>query len=166
MKNSNIIKNRTRIALLLVLAASIINLTAAVSTSTMAASPSSYSINDVSGNYVDLSDGFTIANINQPHNINNPVPTSQVGLVTFTPATGTFHSYWIVRVNGESGDVDHDGTYSVDADGHGTMAWISATGHAKNLDFYIVNGGAELKYIVTDPPGTINLSISGTMTKQ
>src|SRR5262245_16804051 len=165
MKDSNITENRTRIALLLVLAVSIINLTPAFSTSTMAASPS-YSINDVSGNYVDLSNGFTVANINQPHNINNPVPASQVGLVTFMPVTGTFHSYWIVRFYGESGDVAHDGTYTVDADGHGTMTWISATGHTRNLDFYIVNGGAELKYIVTDPPGTINVSISGTMTKQ
>jgi hypothetical protein len=29
-----------------------------------------------------------------------------------------------------------------------------------------VNGGAELKWIDTDPPGTAELSTSGTMTKQ
>jgi hypothetical protein len=29
-----------------------------------------------------------------------------------------------------------------------------------------VNGGAELKWIITDPPGTIQLNGSGTMTKQ
>ena len=34
------------------------------------------------------------------------------------------------------------------------------------VDFYIVNGGAELKSIQTDPPGTVDVSISGTMTKQ
>jgi len=53
----------------------------------------------------------------------------------------------------------------VDANGHGTMAWTSVNG-AKHRDFYIVNGGAELKWINTDPPGTIVVSNSGTMTKQ
>ena len=165
MRNSNITKNRIRVALLLVLAASIISLAPAFSTSAMAAS-ASYSINDVSGNYVDLSDGFTVANPNKPDNIKNPVPFSQLGLITFTPSTGTFHADWIGRAYGETGEVAHDGTYTVDANGHGTMTWISNSGNTRHLDFYIVNGGAELKYIVTDPPGTINLSISGTMTRQ
>jgi hypothetical protein len=54
----------------------------------------------------------------------------------------------------------------VDPDGHGTMTWLSRQGAAKQIDFYIVNGGAELKWILTDPPGTALLSVSGTMTKQ
>jgi hypothetical protein len=165
MKNSNITKNRTRIALLLVLAASIISLAPVFSTSAMAAS-ASYSINDVSGNYVDLGDGFTVANPGNPKNISNPVPFSQVGLVTFTPSTGTFHADWIVRLYGENGEVARDGTYTVDTNGHGAMTWISATGLRRSLDFYIVNQGTELKYITTDPPGTVYLSVSGTMTKQ
>ena len=61
--------------------------------------------------------------------------------------------------------IGFDGTYTVDANGHGTMAWTGANG-AKHRDFYIVNGGAELKWINTDPPGTIVVSNSGTMTKQ
>ena len=153
MQNSNITRTRTRIALLLVLAASIIHLAPAFSTSAMAASPS-YSINDVSGNYVDISDGFTVANINHPQNLRNPVSFSQLGLITFTPSTGTFHADWIQRAYGDTGEVPHDGTYTVDANGHGTMTWISTTGNTRQYDFYIVNGGAELKYIVTDPPGT------------
>jgi len=36
----------------------------------------------------------------------------------------------------------------------------------KHRDFYIVNGGAELKWIITDPPGNTVASNSGTMTKQ
>jgi hypothetical protein len=164
MKNSGITKNRTRIALLLVLAGSIISLASAFSTSAMAAS-GAYSINDVSGNYIDLADGFTVGNGN-PNNINNSVPFSFVGLVTFTPATGTFHADWIARQYGTNGEAVHDGTYTVDANGHGTMTWISINGNAKHADFYIVNGGAELKYINTDPPGTIVVSNSGTMTKQ
>ena len=164
MKNSNVTKNRTRIALLLVLAASIISLAPACSTGAMAAS-ASYSINDVSGNYVDLGGGFTVGTGN-PKNVNSPVPFSQLGLVTFTPATGTFHADWLARFDGGNGEAVHDGTYTVDANGHGTMKWISASGNAKQYDFYIVNGGAELKFIETDPPGTVEVSISGTLTKQ
>jgi hypothetical protein len=158
MKNSNITKNRVRVALLLVLAASIIGLAPAFSTSARA-----FSINDVSGIYVDLGDGFTYAGNSNP---NQSVPFSFVGLVTFTPATGTFHGDWMARQYGVSGEVVHDGTYTVAANGHGTMSWVSATGNAKHVDFYILNGGAVLKYINTDPPGTVLLSNSGTMTKQ
>jgi hypothetical protein len=46
------------------------------------------------------------------------------------------------------------------------MTWLSGSGNTKHRDFYIVNGGAELKFINTDPPVTVELSTSGTMTKQ
>jgi hypothetical protein len=163
MRNSNITKNHTRIALLLVLAASIIGLASALSASAWAGSPA-YSINDVSGNYVDLGSGYTYG-AGGP-NDKQSVPSSLVGLVTFTPADGTWHGDFIERSYGENGEAVHDGTYTVDANGHGTMSWISINGNPKHLDFYIVNGGAELKYINTDPPGTVVLSVSGTMTRQ
>jgi hypothetical protein len=125
----------------------------------MAAS-ASYSINDVSGNYVDLGSGYLLDSGKKS------VPYSFVGLVTFTPSTGTFHVDWVVREYGFGGPLPHDGTYTVDANGHGTMTWLSNSGNTKTRDFYIVNGGAELKYIDTDPPGTVLVSDSGTMTKQ
>ena len=159
MRNSNITKSRTRIALLLVLAASIVGLAPAFSPSVQA-----YSINDVSGNYVDLGNGWTYGG--KIGNDKQFVPWSGIGLVTFASATGTFHADWIVRLYGENGEVARDGTYTVDTNGHGTMTWISATGLPRSLDFYIVNQGTELKYITTDPPGTVYLSVSGTMTKQ
>jgi hypothetical protein len=118
----------------------------------------------VSGIYVDLGDGFVYDAGGT--NTKQYSPLSFVGLVTFTPATGTWHGDWMARQYGVSGEVIHDGTYTVDANGHGTMSWVSATGNAKHVDFYIVNGGAVLKYINTDPPGTVVLSQSGTMTKQ
>ena len=155
MRNSNITKNRIRVALLLVLAASIIGLAPAFSASARAGS---FSINDVSGNYVELANGWTFGN-----GVVNFLPNSQVGLVTFTPATGTFHEEAILRVAGNNMYPVIDGTYTVDPTGHGTMTWL---GGAKHRDFYIVNGGAELKWIDTDPPGTVVLSSTGTMTKQ
>src|SRR6266404_2852160 len=156
MRNSNFTKNRIRVALLLVLAASIIGLAPVFSASARAGS---FSINDVSGNYVELANGWTFGN-----GVVNFLPNSQVALVTFTPATGTFHEEAIVRVAGNNIYPVIDGTYTVDKAGHGTMTWL---GGAKHRDFYIVNGGAELKWIITDPPTTgVVASNSGTMTKQ
>ena len=155
MKNSKITKKRMRVALLLVLAASVIGLAPAFSTSARA-----YSISDVSGNYVNHGDGWTFGNGN-----NNFFPFSFVGLVTFTPATGTFHEDTIGRMFGQNNEHIVDGTYTVDANGHGTMTWIG--NGTKHRDFYIVNGGAQLKWINTDPPDTaVIASSSGTLTKQ
>jgi hypothetical protein len=157
-RNSNITKNRMRVALILVLAGSIIGLAPAFSTSARA----DYSINDVSGDYVWHAEGWDLGGTNGKQS----VPLSAVGLVTYTPATGTFHSDLFLRINGTQFHTLRDGTYTVDANGHGTMTWLSGSGATKQIDFYIVNGGAELKWIDTDPPGTIELSTIGTMTKQ
>ena len=155
MRNSNITKNRIRVALLLVLAASIIGLAPAFSASARARP---FSVNDVSGNYVELANGWAFGN-----GVVNFKPTSQVALVTFTPVTDTFHEEMILRVAGDNIYNILDGTYTVDPTGHGTMTWNNGE---KHRDFYIVNGGAELKWIITDPPGTTVASNSGTMTKQ
>ena len=160
MRYSNITKNRMRGPLLLVLVTSIIGLAPAFSTSARAGS---FSINDVSGNYVFHGEGWTLGQSKNDNHPVPPVPSSAVGLVTFTPATGTVHLDLIVRQYGTDFEGIRDGTYTVDATGHGTMTWSSGL---KHIDFYIVNGGAELKWILTDPPGTAVLSVSGTMTKQ
>jgi hypothetical protein len=158
LRNLNITKNRMRVALLLVLATSIIGLAPAFSTSPRA----DFSINDVSGNYVWHAAGWDLGGTNGKQS----VPLSAVGLITYTPATGTFHVDLMLRVDGTNFHNLRDGTYTVDATGHGTMTWLSGSGSVKQIDFYIVNGGAELKWIDTDPPGTGELSTSGTMTKQ
>ena len=149
-----------RAALLLAITMSIIGLAPAFSSSARAGS---FSINDVSGNYVWHAEGWDAGGTNGKP---TSVPLSAVGLVTYTPATGTFHVDLILRSNGTNGENLRDGTYTVDATGHGTMTWLSGSGVTKQIDFYIVKGGAELKWIDTDPPGTIELSSSGTMTKQ
>ena len=160
MKNSHITKNRMRVALLLALAASIIGLAPAFSTSARAGS-GSYSINDVSGNYVELGERWDCLGDCSGKQF---IPGSVVGLATFTPATGTWHANFIARLAGVNHSASFDGTYTVDADGHGTMTFIGA--FPKHIDFYIVNGGAELKWINTDPPGSFTASVTGTLTKQ
>jgi hypothetical protein len=160
LRNLNITKNRIRVALLLVLLTSTIGLAPAFSTSARAGS---FSINDVSGNYVWHAEGWDLGGTkNKPQSI----PLSAIGLITYTPATGTFHSDLILRLDGATFHNLRDGTYTVDATGHGTMTWFSGSGNVKQIDFYIVKRGAELKWIDTDPPGTIELSTVGTMTKQ
>ena len=148
-----------RVALLLVLAASIIGLAPAFSTS---AGAGTYSVFSVSGNYVIHGDGWDCSGTNCGGKF---IPRSFVGLTTFTPATGTFHEEDIARLAGENHSAAFDGTYTVNANGHGTMTFIGA--FPKQRDFYIVNGGAELKWINTDPPlGSVTASVIGTMTKQ
>ena len=158
MKNSNITENWMRVALLLVLAASIIGLVPAFSSSAQAGS---FSVSDVSGKYVDHGEGWLLGVGGT--NDKQSVPFSFVGLITFTPATGTFHADVVSREYATNLHPVFDGTYIVDPTGHGTMTWRNGE---KHRDFYIVNGGAELKFINTDPPGTAVVSSSGTMTKQ
>jgi len=153
-------KSIVRAALLLAITMSIIGLAPAFSSSARAGS---FSINDVSGNYVWHGEGWDVGGTNGKP---TSVPLSAVGLITYTPATGTFHVDLILRSNGTNFENLRDGTYTVDANGHGTMTWLSGSGNIKHIDFYIVNRGAELKWIDTDPPGTVELSSSGTMTKQ
>jgi len=150
MRNPKITKNRTSVSLLLVLVASIIGLAPAFSTGALA-----YNIHDVSGTYIDLGDGWFAHGSDTPFRV--------AGFVTFTAATGTFHMDSIYRFDRDSLPYLVDGTYTVGVDGHGTMTWFNGD---KHRDFYIVNGGAELKWINTDPNGTGVLTSSGTMTKQ
>ena len=157
LRNLDITKNRMRVALLLVLATSIIGLAPAFSSSARA----DYSVNDVSGNYVDHNESWYFGS-GSVHFL----PGSLVGLITFTPATGSFHASGIGTVAGETRVIVVDGTYTVDANGHGTMTWLSPAGDVRHRDFYIVNGGAEIKYIATNPAGSPVASASGTMTKQ
>jgi hypothetical protein len=114
----------------------------------------------VSGNYVDHNEGWDCSGNNCGGKF---LPRSLVGLVTFTPATGTFHEDVLSRSVGENLEHVFDGTYTVDTTGHGIMIWRNG---AKRRDFYVVNGGAELKALYLDPPGTFFANMGGTMTKQ
>jgi hypothetical protein len=151
-------KTIVRAALLLALTMCITGIGPLFSSSARAGS---FSISDVSGNYVDHGNGWLLGVGGT--NDKQSVPFSFVSLITFTPATGTFHADVITREYATNLHPVFDGTYTVDATGHGTMTWRNGE---KHRDFYIVNGGAELKFINTDPPGTAVVSSSGTMTKQ
>ena len=156
-------KSIVRAALLLASTMCIIGLAPAFSTSA-GAGTGTYSVFSVSGNYVIHGDGWDLSSGSTNTSSPNFLPRSFVGLTTFTPATGTFHEEDIARLAGENHSAVIDGNYTVDANGHGTMTFIGA--FPKHRDFYIVNGGAELKWINTDPPGSFTASVTGTLTKQ
>ena len=154
-------KSIVRAALLLALTMCITGLAPAFSTGARAGS-GSYSVSNVSGNYVVHGEGWYFGSGSVNYD-----PNSFVGLATFTPATASFHQDGWLRAYGENIHVVFDGTYTVDANGHGTMKWVSPlSGNTGHWDFYIVNGGAELKAIDTDPPGTAKAMNFITMTKQ
>jgi hypothetical protein len=146
----NITKRRTRIALLLGLATASIGFVPGFSTSARAGT---FSTNDVSGNYVWHAEGWTVGGTKSKP---QTVPLSAVGLITYTPATGTFRVDLVLRVDGTTLDNVRDGTYTVDATGNGRMTWLSGSGNVRQIDFYVVKGGAELKWIDTDPPAPMN----------
>src|SRR6266516_5998622 len=100
-------KSIVRAALLLASTMCIIGLAPAFSTSARA----DFSINDVSGVYVWHGEGWGVGQGNS----DKIVPISAVGLITYTPATGTFHVDLNVRFNGENSENLRDGTYTVDA---------------------------------------------------
>src|SRR5437773_9463055 len=129
LRNSNITKNRMRVALLLVLATSIIGLAPAFSTSAWA----DFSINDVSGVYVWHAEGWGVGQGNS----GKIVPISAVGLITYTPATGTFHVDLNVRFNGENSENFRDATYTLYSTGQAKMTWLSGAGGTRHIDFYI-----------------------------
>src|SRR5207244_13162246 len=137
----------------LVVATSILCVVPAFSPSARAGS---FSINDVSGNYVWHAQGWDVV---QGNSDNHPVPLSAVGLITYTPATGTFHVDLILRVNGTNLENLRDGTYTVDANGHGTMTWLSGSGLNKPIASYLVNGRTELKRIHTELACTMEVRI-------
>src|SRR5260370_42288725 len=99
-------KSVVRAALLLALTICIIDLAPAFSTSALAGS-GSFSINDVSADYVSHSEGWHYGS-----GSGNYAPNSGRGLTTFPPATGTLHPDLIVRVLGGHDHVVGDGAHT------------------------------------------------------
>src|SRR5438132_8667078 len=82
-------KSIVRAALLLALIMCITGLAPAFSTSARAGT---YSVFSVQGNYVDLGERWDLSSGSVNTSSPNFLPGSVVGLITFTPATGTFHA--------------------------------------------------------------------------
>ena len=125
-----------------------------------------YDLSSLNGSYADSFSGFAPLSPGGP---NRPVPIDaygpvyEAGLYTFDGAGG-FMARNVLNFGGgailnASWSQTFTGTYTVNANGTGTMTW---TDHRRH--FVIGAGGNELKYVGTDPTG--GNVVGGSMVKQ
>ena len=130
-----------------------------------------YDLSSLNGRYADSFSGFEPpkqpgALLPLPQAISGFGAVYEVGLYTFNGAGGftaraAFHFSGGLIVNADwSLNPLFTGTYTVNADGTGTMTW--PPGHRRH--FVIGDGGNELRYIGTDPD--TGIVIGGSMVKQ
>ena len=125
-----------------------------------------YDVSSLNGSYADSLSGFAPLSPGGP---NRPVPIDaygpvyEAGLYTFDGAGG-FMARNVLNFGGgailnASWSQTFTGTYTVNANGTGTMTW---TDHRRH--FVIGAGGNELRYVGTDP--NTGIVVGGSMVKQ
>ena len=127
-----------------------------------------YDLSSLNGSYAESFSGFHPLSPGSPHvlrPISGYAAEYEVGLYTFDGAGGftaraAFNFSSGVIFNGDwSLNPLFTGTYTVNADGTGTLTWLE---HRRQ--FVIGAGGNELKYIGTDPD--TGIITGGSMVKQ
>jgi hypothetical protein len=125
-----------------------------------------YDPSSLNGSYADSFSGFALVSHGSP-NAFLPIsaygPVYEAGLYTFDGAGG-FTARVVLNFGADiilnaSWSATFTGTYTVNANGTGTMTWTEHRRH-----FVIGAGGNELKYVGTDPTGGI--VVGGSMVKQ
>src|SRR5438477_987814 len=122
-----------------------------------------YDLSSLNGSYADSFSGFAPVSPGSP-NAFRPIsaygPAYEAGLYTFDGAGG-FMARNVLNFGGgailnASWSLTFTGTYTVNANGTGTMTW---TDHRRH--FAIGAGGNELKYVGTDP--NTGIVVGGSM---
>ena len=127
-----------------------------------------FDLNSLNGNYADTWEALVPANSHQVlPSINTYSPYYVVALWTFDGAGGLTGRLVLNFGGGVIANTDFlpiiSGTYTVDANGTGTMNWMVGNDPARR-HFVIGNSGNELKYISTG--ATNGVQSLGTMVKQ
>ena len=124
-----------------------------------------FDLTSLNGNYADSYGSFSPLppQSGRPLPISSYSPFYEAGLYTFNGAGG-FMARNVLNFGGgailnASWSQTFTGTYTVNANGTGTMTW---TDHRRH--FVIGDGGRQLKYVGTDPTGGI--VVGGSMVKQ
>ena len=128
-----------------------------------------FDLSSLNGNYADSS--VTLVPETGQHplvRITAYAPYTTLALYTFDGAGGLMGRSVLNFGGGDIANTDFNqnvtGTYTVNANGTGSLNFTTAVGSQHRRHFVIGAGGNELKYIGTDP--TTGILSSGTMVKQ
>ena len=128
-----------------------------------------FDLSSLNGNYADSS--VTLVPETGQHplvRITAYAPYTTLGLYTFDGAGGLTGRSVLNFGGGDIANTDFNqnvtGTYTVNANGTGSLNFTTVIGSQHRRHFVISAGGNELKYIGTDP--TTGILSSGTMVKQ
>jgi hypothetical protein len=119
-----------------------------------------YDLSSLNGSYADSGSGFA-GRTGVP--VSSAWAASGAGLFTFDGA-GNFAATLVLNNAGITIQRNPTGTYTVNADGTGTIAWTSF-GTPISRFFVIGDGGNQVRYVQTDNPPT-GAVFGGTMVKQ
>jgi hypothetical protein len=119
-----------------------------------------YDLSSLNGSYADSGSGFA-GRTGVP--VASAWAASGAGLFTFDGA-GNFAATLVLNNAGITIQRNPTGTYTVNADGTGTIAWTSF-GTPISRFFVIGDGGNQVRYVQTDNPPT-GAVFGGTMVKQ
>jgi hypothetical protein len=117
-----------------------------------------YDLSSLSGAYADSGSGFGA----EPGPPGASTPSYGVGLWTFDGA-GHFTASLVLDALSITIYPNFSGTYNVNADGTGTINWVSL-GIQRIRAFVIGDGVKQVRYVHTDP--TVAQTFGGTMVKQ
>lgn len=119
-----------------------------------------YDLSSLNSSYADSGSGFA-GRTGVP--VSSAWAASGAGLFTFDGA-GNFTATLVLNNAGITIQRNPTGTYTVNADGTGTIAWTSF-GTPISRFFVIGDGGNQVRYVQTDNPPT-GAVFGGTMVKQ
>ena len=119
-----------------------------------------YDLSSLNGSYADSGSGFA-GRTGVP--VSSAWAASGAGLFTFDGA-GNFTATLVLNNAGITIQRNPTGTYTVNADGTGTIAWTSF-GTPISRFFVIGDVGKQLRYVQTDNPPT-GAVFGGSMVKQ
>src|ERR1051325_1297107 len=124
-----------------------------------------YDLSSLNGSYADSLSGFFPISHGSPPipPISTYGPVYEAGLWTFDGAGGVtatlVFNFGLGNIVGDNWDLNITGTYTVNANGTGTMTF---TGNHRR-HFVIGEGGRQLRYVVTNLDGDVT---GGSMVKQ